>query len=122
MKLALLIVLLALSIGGYSQTADEKIRAKKAEFTTIIEQIERLKMEQNFTQINTDTLDTKKAVISFGKKGNQTVIYLKIGNNNYRMNNISINMDFNGEIYNLKNEGDTLKVYGDKGVNLFKIF
>ena len=118
MRTKLLIIALFLTISGLAQ---DKISVARLEVKTAIEKVEKLKMGMNFASIIPDSLTTKKGVIWVGKDDSTTVYYLKVGAKNYKIDSFDCNLKMNGETYNIRSEGDSIKCYGDKGVVLFSI-
>ena len=88
---------------------------------TAIQEEEIARMEFNFTEINPDTLDSKKPVIYIAKDGNQFFAYLKVKTKYYRIDWFDANLDMKEMIYNLRQEGDSLILFGNKGVKLISI-
>lgn len=119
MKTIFLSIVLMLSLTAFGQ---DSISIAKLQVTTAIEKIEKLKMQINFLPVNPDSISTKKGVIWIGKDNSgKTVYFLKVRAKNYKIDSFDCNLKMNGEIYNIRTEGDSIKCYGDKGVVLFSI-
>lgn len=119
MKTIFLSIILMLSLSSFGQ---DSITIAKLQVTNAIEKVEKLKMKINFLPINPDSISTKKGVIWIGKDNSgKTTYYLKVGAKNYKIDSFDCNITMNGEIYNIRTEGDSIKCYGDKGVVLFSI-
>lgn len=99
----------------------EKIRVARLAVKTAIEAEEKAKMEANFIEFNPDSLTTKKNILFMGKKDSLVFYYIKIGTKCYLLEGFDMNMILNGETYNLRTEGDSIKCYADKGVILYTI-
>ncbi len=120
MKTAITIILITLSIGLFAQDS-EKIRVARLAVKTAIEAEEKAKFEVNFKEVSPDSLTTKRGVIFIAKKDSITYYYIKVGAKNYLIDSFDMNLKVNGENYNERSEWDGIKIYGDKGVVLFKI-
>ena len=120
MKKVLLIIALFLTVSGMAQES-EKIRVARLAVKTAIEAEEKAKFETYFKEVTPDTLDLKKSVLIMAKDNGKTYFYLKSGNKNYIIDSFDCNVTIEGVIYNIRSEGDTIKLYGDKGVILYTI-
>jgi len=106
---------------AFSQTKEERLKAKLTEAKTAIEASELIRMEINFKPINPDTLTITKGVIYMGTKKGKNVFYLKVGKSFYQLDRFYADLTLNGQNYNLRTENDTIKCRGDQNVILFKI-
>jgi hypothetical protein len=116
----LIIALSLITLIGLAQEG-EKIRVARLAVKTAIEAEEKAKMEANFIEFNPDSLTTKKNILFMGKKDSLVFYYIKIRNKCYLLEGFDMNMKLNGETYNLRTEGDSIKCYADKGVILYTI-
>lgn len=101
------------SIGVFGQSKKELVDAKKAEIQALKDllaskevQLNQLKKDLSFTEINTDTLSSKKPVISRAKKGNKVYWYLSNNGNNYLIKKMTIvlNADSINYYFNMRND------------------
>jgi len=111
---------------GFSSFAQDRIKAvtlqtKILKARTAIQEEEIARMEYNFTEINPDTLDSKKPVIFIAKEDSQVFCYVKIKAKFYKIDWFDANLDMKEMIYNLRQEGDSLILFGNKGIKLISI-
>ena len=123
-KIILTIAIIALSISVFAQDSIKAatFNTKVLKARTATQEVEAARMDMNFQAVNPDTLDVKKAVIWMAKEGDQVFYYIKVKAKFYKINWVDINcLMQNQAIYNMRSEGDSLIMYGDKGVKLFSI-
>ena len=123
MRTALIILALALTIGVKAQDSTKvaTLQTKIIKARNAVQEEEIARMEYNFVEINPDTLDSKKAVIYIAKDDSGVFCYLKAKAKYYKINWFDANLDMREMIYNLHQEGDSLILYGNKGVKLISI-
>ena len=122
-RIVILLAILALGCSAFAQDSIKvaTLQTKILKARTAIQEEEIARMEYNFTEINPDTLDVKKPVIYIAKDGNQFFAYLKVKTKYYRIDWFDANLDMKQMIYNLRQEGDSLILFENKGVKLISI-
>ena len=122
-KVILVIALLSFAVSSFAQDSIKAVtlQTKILKARTAIQEEEIARMEYNFTEINPDTLDVKKPVIYIAKDGNEFFAYLKVKTKYYRIDWFDANLDMKEMIYNLRQEGDSLILVGNKGIPLISI-
>jgi hypothetical protein len=122
-RIVILLAILALGCSAFAQDSIKvaTLQTKILKARTAIQEEEIARMEYNFVEINPDTLDSKKAVIYIAKDGNEFFAYLKVKTKYYRIDWFDANLDMKEMIYNLRQEGDSLILVGNKGIPLISI-
>jgi endonuclease V-like protein UPF0215 family len=122
-RIVILLAILALGCSAFAQDSIKSatLQTKILKARTAIQEEEIARMEFNFVEINPDTLDVKKPVIYIAKDGNEFFAYLKVKTKYYKIDWLDANLDMKEMIYNLRQEGDSLILFGNKGVKLISI-
>ena len=122
-KVILVIAIIALGCSAFAQDSIKAVtlQTKILKARTAIQEEEIARMEYDFVEINPDTLDSKKPVIYIAKDDSSVFCYLKVKTKYYRIDWFDANLDMKEMIYNLRQEGDSLILFGNKGVKLISI-